>query len=288
MHAAKRLDELDPNHIDNQPDLQLTLPANKGYGPGVDVTIIAANLAATKKTKIASKSKAAKPASDKNRDTNTGSIVLLVSYSIVNLFLMGDATEITEKLILEKFEAEDWLRPLRAGKFTALKVGHHGSDTSSSPEWLQAISPEVAFISSDTRGFGKGGIISLPRAEIVDRIMNSGSGLYDFGTVAGHGYVDYTAPGAGQKMGQHNNPATTRGMYTSLFRLDYLDQFPKGKAPPPDPASLEQPRPFRSVGTWWWYVIQTEPNKDNPNVQPGAPDISVRPTDRSAYPKAPQ
>ena len=69
---------------------------------------------------------------------NTNSIVLRVSYGAVNLLYAGDATTEAEEVMLKAGY------PLDAD---ILKVGHHGSSSSSSAAFLRRVDPEVAVIS---------------------------------------------------------------------------------------------------------------------------------------------
>jgi len=48
-----------------------------------------------------------------------------------------------------------------------LKLGHHGSRTSSGVSWLEKVSPEVAIISVD-----KNNKYGHPHKEILDRLMS--------------------------------------------------------------------------------------------------------------------
>lgn len=74
----------------------------------------------------------------KPNDNNNSSIVLKITYGTVDMLFTGDAEEPAEEVILSNgydLSAE------------ILKVGHHGSDTSTSEAFLDAISPKVAIIS---------------------------------------------------------------------------------------------------------------------------------------------
>lgn len=71
-------------------------------------------------------------------DENNGSIILRIEYGATSFLFTGDA------------EKEEELSVLSAGaelRSTLLKVGHHGSYTSSTREFLEAVRPEYAVIS---------------------------------------------------------------------------------------------------------------------------------------------
>lgn len=72
--------------------------------------------------------------------TNDGSIVARLIYGDTSIMLTGDAPVETEKIILSENS------PTQLAS-TILKVGHHGSHTSSSSPFVQAVSPEYALIS---------------------------------------------------------------------------------------------------------------------------------------------
>lgn len=69
---------------------------------------------------------------------NNGSLIVRIEYGATSFLFTGDA------------EKEEELSVLRSGaalRSTLLKVGHHGSYTSSSKEFLEAVRPEYAVIS---------------------------------------------------------------------------------------------------------------------------------------------
>jgi competence protein ComEC len=74
---------------------------------------------------------------------NDNSFVLRISYGDRAALLVGDAEH--------EAEAELVHRDPRALKADLLKVGHHGSRTSTSPAFLKAVSPELAVISCGVR-----------------------------------------------------------------------------------------------------------------------------------------
>lgn len=71
-------------------------------------------------------------------DINTNSIVLRISYGTVNLLYTGDTTTEAEEVMITSGY------PLDAD---IIKVGHHGSSSSSSAAFLRRVDPEVAVIS---------------------------------------------------------------------------------------------------------------------------------------------
>ena len=73
-------------------------------------------------------------------DKNENSIVLRVSHGLVDLLLTGDAETGAEGRMLNAglaLEAE------------VLKVAHHGSNSSSSTEFLSAVAPQESFDRGD-------------------------------------------------------------------------------------------------------------------------------------------
>ena len=71
---------------------------------------------------------------------NDGSIVARLSYGNTSVMLTGDATIKTEGIILGENSPEEL-------KSTILKVGHHGSRTSTSADFVKALAPTYAVIS---------------------------------------------------------------------------------------------------------------------------------------------
>lgn len=87
--------------------------------------------------------------------SNNGSIVLFVRYQQVTILLMGDL-ETTGELTLSCLGL---LEPM-----TIVKVGHHGSKSSSSSEFVSQTQPEYAVIS-----VGKNNRFGHPSPEVVSR-----------------------------------------------------------------------------------------------------------------------
>jgi competence protein ComEC len=87
---------------------------------------------------------------------NNDSLVMRLDYGKASVLLEGDAEAPSEHTMLANG---------RVGQATLLKVGHHGSMTSSTPEFLAAVRPREAVISVGLRNtFGH------PRYEVLERL----------------------------------------------------------------------------------------------------------------------
>jgi competence protein ComEC len=95
---------------------------------------------------------------------NQDSLVLHMSCGQLDVLLTGDATTGSEARML----AAGVL-----GDVEVLKVGHHGSDTSTSADFLSAITPEDAVIS-----VGAGNTYGHPHQETLDRLAAAGVTAY--------------------------------------------------------------------------------------------------------------
>ena len=80
------------------------------------------------------------PISKPNNNLNNYSTMLKVSFGEMDIIMTGDAETDVEEEVLAKYRDE-----LDA---EILKAGHHGSDTSTSDEFLEAVSPDYALISA--------------------------------------------------------------------------------------------------------------------------------------------
>jgi len=72
-------------------------------------------------------------------EINNSSIVAKLIYNKFSMLLTGDAEKESEEIMLKSYAGEL--------KSNVLKAGHHGSNTSSSSEFLKAVGPEAAIIS---------------------------------------------------------------------------------------------------------------------------------------------
>jgi len=95
-------------------------------------------------------------------DPNLASTIVLAQVGHVRMLLVGDA---------ERPE-EDWLVARYGDSLHAdvLKVGHHGSSTSSSPEFLDAVRPRIALVS-----VGAGNSYGHPSASVMATLAARGA-----------------------------------------------------------------------------------------------------------------
>lgn len=89
---------------------------------------------------------------------NDYSLVVKVKYKDISFILQGDAEENIEEMLLSNNEAD-------LINCTVLKIGHHGSSTSSSEKWLKTLSPQYAYIPC-----GKSNQYGHPHNEILKRL----------------------------------------------------------------------------------------------------------------------
>jgi competence protein ComEC len=95
------------------------------------------------------------------RDPNLASTIALVRYGAVRFLLVGDAEKPEEDWLLSRYGSD-----LRAD---VLKVGHHGSSTSSSDAFLAAVHPELAIISVGARN-----MYGHPSIDVLGALARSG------------------------------------------------------------------------------------------------------------------
>lgn len=104
-----------------------------------------------------------------NKDNlNLASIVIRLEFGNNSLLFMGDSEVENEK-------TRNW------PKTDVLKVGHHGSITSSSESFLNQVKPSYAIIM-----VGKDNSYKLPKQEIIERLNKIGSKVYrtdELGTI---------------------------------------------------------------------------------------------------------
>jgi competence protein ComEC len=92
--------------------------------------------------------------------SNDDSLVLRLSHHGESVLLPGDISSAVERALLASGEEL---------QSQVLKVAHHGSNSSSSPEFLARVDPRLAIISGGASGFG-----NLPSLETLERLRKRG------------------------------------------------------------------------------------------------------------------
>lgn len=90
---------------------------------------------------------------------NNNSLVCKMIYKDFSILFTGDIEEIAEGAILKKYKNTKMLKSM------ILKVAHHGSKSSSTEEFLNAVKPKIALI-----GVGEKNTFGHPNAEVLKRI----------------------------------------------------------------------------------------------------------------------
>lgn len=97
---------------------------------------------------------------------NDYSIVMRVKFGESSILLTGDAETTAERILLKAL-------PHHYVHSTVLKVGHHGSTTSTCDRFLSVVSPSIAVISC-----GEGNKYGHPEQTILDRLSAAGAEIY--------------------------------------------------------------------------------------------------------------
>lgn len=95
---------------------------------------------------------------------NNYSVVVKLNYKNTSFLFTGDAEGKSENTILNKGYNI---------RVDVLKLGHHGSDTSTTSEFLNKVNPKYAVIS-----VGKGNQYNHPQESIINRLNNKGIKIY--------------------------------------------------------------------------------------------------------------
>jgi competence protein ComEC len=96
--------------------------------------------------------------------SNDDSVVLRIGDGGAHLLLTGDISDRTEAELLASGV------PVAS---QVLKVAHHGAQSSSSPDFLARVKPQVAIVTAES-----GGLSSLPSEATLDRLRAAGARIF--------------------------------------------------------------------------------------------------------------
>jgi len=100
------------------------------------------------------------------KELNNSSVVGRLVYGANSVLLTGDAESEVEKSLLEKYSGDK----LQSNIF---KAGHHGSDTSNTRNFMQAVDPEIVVIS-----VGEDNKYKHPTPSTLETFANSDIGVF--------------------------------------------------------------------------------------------------------------
>ena len=103
-----------------------------------------------------------------DNEKNNNAIVFKFIWKDFSMLFTGDIEEKAESRILNIYSNN--LSTLQA---TILKVAHHGSKTSSTKKFIEAVKPKIALI-----GVGADNNFGHPNSGVVDRLKNIGCKIY--------------------------------------------------------------------------------------------------------------
>lgn len=98
--------------------------------------------------------------------TNNQSVVCKISFGSFSVLFTGDAQREAEEQILRHVRRNDL-------KATILKAGHHGSKTSSSPAFIEAVRPEAVVVSC-----GAGNSYGFPHTAVLAALKKQKADVY--------------------------------------------------------------------------------------------------------------
>ncbi len=110
-------------------------------------------------------------------DANMVSAVLRARWKDREFWLMGDALQVQERDLMDLGDPGE---PSAGAFHRLLKAGHHGSRSASDPQWIAALSPDIALITAGRRNrFGH------PHPEVMDTLHQAGVASFITGVERG-------------------------------------------------------------------------------------------------------
>lgn len=98
-----------------------------------------------------------------NKDINDYPVLTKITYGDVRVLFTGDIEKKAEQLLVDAYESQDML------KATILKAAHHGSRTSNTEQFIDAVKPEIVVISA-----GEGNPFHHPSKDVLRRFFEKG------------------------------------------------------------------------------------------------------------------
>ncbi|MCM0648604.1 MBL fold metallo-hydrolase [Clostridium swellfunianum] len=210
-------------------------------------------------------------------DANDYSITIKLTYGSTSFLLTGDAESVSESQMVSKG------LDLSA---TVLKIGHHGSKSSTNQSFLNKVNPNYGVIS-----VGKGNSYGHPTQEVMDRLKSKGVQVYrtdENGTVV--------ATSDGTNISFNTSPGSYNGIVSNSSSNDTNQSNPKpAPTPKPTPTPTPSPTPSTDSKVYWLTTgtsksyhkdlncqyIRNKTTKSG-TIQQAAADVHDDPCDRCA------
>ena len=183
-------------------------------------------------------------ADDQAANINDSSVVTRVSYGSVSFLMTGDAEKDAEAAMVARYGTKL--------SSTYLKAGHHGSNTSSTASFLNAVQPKGTILS-----YAEGNSYGHPHSGVVTALTEAGSKVY---STAKSGDITITTNGV------------THAASVKAWQEPIVKPAPTPVKPKPTPVK-PKPTPVKPKPT----PVKPVPSKPKPNpgsgtyVIPGAP-----------------
>ncbi|SHN86587.1 ComEC/Rec2 family competence protein [Desulfitobacterium chlororespirans] len=182
-------------------------------------------------------------------DLNNYSAVLKITHGNTSFLLTGDAEDISENEMLRNGNLQS----------TLLKVGHHGSDSSTTAAFLKAVSPKFAVIS-----VGKGNTYGHPTDAVLSRLSSAGVQVYrtdQSGTIiATSDGTTITMDKVASEVKANAPPANNTPASVPAITTPEPSPAPS-PAPEPAPTPKPEPTPTPAESQAQHYVINTSSKK---------------------------
>ncbi|MEG1752030.1 MAG: MBL fold metallo-hydrolase [Clostridia bacterium] len=144
------------------------------------------------------------PISASYANPNNYSPIMIIEYMSKKIMLTGDAESLVEREVLNKYKNEL--------QVDVLKLGHHGSKTSTCENFLYATSPQYVVISSG-RGYGH------PSPETLTNLKNAGVADNKIFKTYENGNIVFAVYSSGTLVATANYNPTTPQMYVHYWYI---------------------------------------------------------------------
>lgn len=169
---------------------------------------------------------------NRTNDPNQDSIVTQVTHGDVSILLTGDAGIKEEAALVSHYG--------KGLESDILKLGHHGSNTSSSQNFLDTVNPDIAIISaSENNSYGH------PHDEVMNRLINRSVDVYQ---TSQHGSIVFESDGEDLRIVKAKS-APTKPVIDSSQQHNTVEETSDGGEKETSNDDLTESKPIKSEST---------------------------------------